>query len=771
MVLSLVWTLPVQKLVLLAGLTWVHHRHARVCDLFALAPEVLFALFVTALQARRPEAWKRSLTIGMITATSAFASWAVIAPWIIAGTPLSYALLKQFTSSPATFKTVMASPALWTRILLWCGAFLLLWAGTAAVRARAGKTLHTPAWLGRTPVVTLFGAVLVWSCASASQTALLHRFAILAPAWPEPFPAHTLTATLNPSAMAVLKPQARRSPGSMPPIKHVLLVVLESVRYQPGSLFDTGFPQALHFDRVYAHHPRSVKTLEAVLFGMYPSVGLLTAAWAIERYDMGKTPALPQILRDHAFAGTFYAAVDLGFDNYREVLRTAGFARIATISDGHPLTWGSGADALFSRVADTLEQGAREEQRQFIMAWTTECHMPYDFVTSARQPDDLLARYLACQDALARSLDGLLIRLDAAGVLGETAVIVLGDHGQIFSSEQAGEWGHGQHVYEQSVRIPVLVFVPDHAGGRHDRRLFQPVDIPTAVLALLAIPIPHSWVGRNMLDVSDPGRDFVVLVSGLSDGIVGVLEKSGQKYVKQTLNEPVVQYNLHRDPQERTPLPVTKDTAETVEKKLETYLNFASHAWESRREAYQTTGRSYRGDALPDHWGNGACITMTPDREQGVTMVSPVRAKDCRGTKDPFAWGLSKSLAAREVADGLSLEFEVMIPQAQEIPGGQARTVAMIWNTNLSAVQDLRFEAGVWQTVSIALPKPHSSRDAATGQQAQDIVVIVVPIDLPVRYAVRRIEVGPASLPGRNRPWDWLVRLAGYARPVPCISY
>ena len=283
MLVSLVWTLPAQKLVLLGGLTWVHHRSLRFCDLFALAPEVLLALFMIALQVRWPAAWKGSLTLGLITATSAFASWAVIVPWIITGIPLTYALLGQFSSSPAILKTIMVSPALWTRILLWCGVFFLLWTGTAVARAGAGKTLHAPVWLGRTPVVTLFGAVLVWSFASASQTALLHRFTILAPAWPEPIPAHSLTAPLDPSAMAVLEPQPRRPPGSPPPIKHVLLVVLESVRYQPGSLFDTGFPQALHLDRAYAHHPRSVKTLEAALFGMYPSVRLLTAAWAIER--------------------------------------------------------------------------------------------------------------------------------------------------------------------------------------------------------------------------------------------------------------------------------------------------------------------------------------------------------------------------------------------------------------------------------------------------------------------------------------------------------
>lgn len=94
--------------------------------------------------------------------------------------------------------------------------------------------------------------------------------------------------------------------------------------------------------------------------------------------------------------------------------------------------------------------------------------------------------------------------------MNDTLVVVLGDHGQIFPEEKAGEWGHGLQVYEPSLRIPVLLFIPGGEGGAHDSRLFQPVDISSTIIEYLGLSVPWNWVGRNMLEATDPGREFIV---------------------------------------------------------------------------------------------------------------------------------------------------------------------------------------------------------------------------------------------------------------------
>ena len=47
-------------------------------------------------------------------------------------------------------------------------------------------------------------------------------------------------------------------------------------------------------------------------------------------------------------------------------------------------------------------------------------------------------------------------------------VVILGDHGEIFPEERAGEVGRGQHVYEPSLHSPLLVFFPNRQGRNRD---------------------------------------------------------------------------------------------------------------------------------------------------------------------------------------------------------------------------------------------------------------------------------------------------------------
>jgi hypothetical protein len=88
--IALVWTLPVQKMLLLAGLFWTHRRALQPADVLTLIPETAVAALVSEMflqwSARH---WLRS---GLAWATCILVtlSWLVIAAWIVAEAPLSY---------------------------------------------------------------------------------------------------------------------------------------------------------------------------------------------------------------------------------------------------------------------------------------------------------------------------------------------------------------------------------------------------------------------------------------------------------------------------------------------------------------------------------------------------------------------------------------------------------------------------------------------------------------------------------------------------------
>ena len=86
----LVWTLPIQKLLLVAGLFFAHGHVLEPKDLLAVIPETAFALLVTSIQIKYQRIrWFRAV-LGLIMTVLAFASWVVIVPWVVSGTPLPY---------------------------------------------------------------------------------------------------------------------------------------------------------------------------------------------------------------------------------------------------------------------------------------------------------------------------------------------------------------------------------------------------------------------------------------------------------------------------------------------------------------------------------------------------------------------------------------------------------------------------------------------------------------------------------------------------------
>jgi arylsulfatase A-like enzyme len=93
----------------------------------------------------------------------------------------------------------------------------------------------------------------------------------------------------------------------------------------------------------------------------------------------------------------------------------------------------------------------------------------------------------------------LLDRIASLGLLKNTAVIVLtdhgfylGEHGYIGKSLLRGEYYQNLPLYTEVARIPLLVYFPGCQGGSRQKALAQPVDLMPTILDLLAVEKPPS---------------------------------------------------------------------------------------------------------------------------------------------------------------------------------------------------------------------------------------------------------------------------------------
>ena len=103
-------------------------------------------------------------------------------------------------------------------------------------------------------------------------------------------------------------------------------------------------------------------------------------------------------------------------------------------------------------------------------------------------------------DAEIRGVDAELGRifrlLDSPRHRAETIVILTSDHGEEFLEH--GGMQHGYRLYEELLRIPMIIRAPGVPPSRIVDGPASHVDLAPTVLELLGVPVPESFQGRSL---------------------------------------------------------------------------------------------------------------------------------------------------------------------------------------------------------------------------------------------------------------------------------
>jgi arylsulfatase A-like enzyme len=94
------------------------------------------------------------------------------------------------------------------------------------------------------------------------------------------------------------------------------------------------------------------------------------------------------------------------------------------------------------------------------------------------------------------ALDALLDGLTAAGVRDTTVVVVTADHGEEF--QEHGRLGHGTQLYDEVLRVPLVLAGPGIAAGREPRPV-EGIDLFPTLAALLDAAAPAGLPGQDLL--------------------------------------------------------------------------------------------------------------------------------------------------------------------------------------------------------------------------------------------------------------------------------
>lgn len=407
---------------------------------------------------------------------------------------------------------------------------------------------------------------------------------------------------------------------------NVILVSLDTLRYDHLGCYGYHRPvspnldrmakESLMFDYAYAQASFTLPSHASLLTSLFPSIH------GGEDLKGGRmSPGitfLAEVLADHgintaAFTGGGLISHEFGFhegfDVYCELDPLGDKFEDRKVADRFRLADGSaGSQDLalqwiedhkdqpfffflhtymvhdFSPPADLTHAFNEGETRDLSLGMNTLSYLRQHFLKKP-VPERELAYCINMYDATIKAADdmigALMDRLERLGIKDRTLVMVTSDHGEEFQDH--GGLLHGCTLYEEMIRIPLIMHVPWLDSAPPVEQPVSHVDIMPTILDLLKIDYDGLMQGRSILPLLHgkeiPDRPVYAEVSLPTYTTVRCMIRDQWKYIEeQRYTEegsepaPITRelYHLGEDPREQADsIEAQTDRADTLESSLQ----------------------------------------------------------------------------------------------------------------------------------------------------------------------------------------------------------
>jgi arylsulfatase A-like enzyme len=306
---------------------------------------------------------------------------------------------------------------------------------------------------------------------------------------------------------------------------NVVIVVLESTAARYLTLYGAAGDPTPHlttlgrtgivFENAYAVYPESIRELLAWLCARNPAY----AATAAQDAAMPCASIADQ-LKAAGYRTALFHSGRFDYLDMRAVVEDRGFDTLedaAAIGGRVHSSFGVSEQATVERLLAWVD--ARRTGQPFLVAYlpvaghhpyATEGPGPFDGRTEAGQ---YLNAIHEGDEALGTLVDGLRTR----GLDEHTMFVVFGDHGEAFGQHD-GNSGHSLFIYDENVRVPLVVWLP-HARPTRVWRPVSVVDVEPTILDLVGVrPAPD----RDGVSMLDPAARLAFFFTDYSRPWVGI---------------------------------------------------------------------------------------------------------------------------------------------------------------------------------------------------------------------------------------------------------
>ena len=318
------------------------------------------------------------------------------------------------------------------------------------------------------------------------------------------------------------------------PRPNILLISLDTTRADHLSVYGYGRKtspslealagEGILFETAYApsattgpSHASLFTSVSPISHGVTKNGRELDASWATlaevlaqEGYETGA------VVSSYVLSSRF--GYDRGFSSFDDDFSQAKVPSGVTLWEGEEIEgrFYGRADDTTDRALAWLEDRPEPEKPFFLFVHYFDPHDPYlvpEGYAPPFQPGPKEAlkrnRVVFMYDATLAYMDQevgrLFDALDRLQLKENTLVVVTGDHGE--GLMERGHWHHGVHIYEEGVRVPLILRLPNQESA--GLRVSSPVswlDLAPSLLALSGIPPQEDFRGESLAEaLSAPG--------------------------------------------------------------------------------------------------------------------------------------------------------------------------------------------------------------------------------------------------------------------------
>lgn len=356
---------------------------------------------------------------------------------------------------------------------------------------------------------------------------------------------------VGPLACALLALSCTRAPSNEPATEsaappptrpNVLLYLIDTLRADRVGTY--GYPrpttptldalaaEGVVFEQAYAPGPWTLPSVVSLML----SQPMCRHGVEVDgvRIDAQATP-LAEVMRRNGYATASFIAntyagrlsgLERGFDTYRGPVDDAGqlvgdfldesgdepfFIYVHDVRPHDPYQASRESLAPFGDVDSKTRKKMRNRSLKYRQLTRTDFAngTPVGSTDNTREQRVALARldqirdaYGVAYDARVREADEHVARtleeLDERGRLDDTLIIVLSDHGEELGEH--GGWLHDQSVYDELVRAPLVVRLPQgEHGGERIETIVSLLDVAPTIADLAGVAVPEdAFEGRSL---------------------------------------------------------------------------------------------------------------------------------------------------------------------------------------------------------------------------------------------------------------------------------